>query len=80
MKRNEVLEKLNEVFCDVFDDETISIKDETTSKDIDGWDSLIHITLIAEIEDMFNIKFPMKKVIKMKNVGEMIDFIMEEMD
>ena len=80
MKRIDILEKLNEVFRDVFDDETISVNEEMSSKDIDGWDSLIHITLIAEIEDAFDIKFPMKKVISMKNVGEMVDFIQDEME
>ena len=80
MTRTEVLEKLNDVFHDVFDDETFSINEDTSSKDIDGWDSLIHITLIAEIEEVFDIKFPMKKVVSMKNVGEMIDFIQEEME
>lgn len=79
MKRTEIIEKLNEIFRDVFDDEQIMLTDDTTSADIYGWDSLIHITLITEIEDCFNIKFPMKKVVSMKNVGEMIDTIEEEM-
>lgn len=79
MKREEILEKINGIFRDVFEDEKISLTDTTTSADIDGWDSLIHITLIAEIEDAFNIKFPMRKVVSMKNVGEMINTIEEEM-
>ena len=80
MNREEIIYKLNDIFRDVFDDQAISVKEGTTSEDIDGWDSLLHITLIAEIEDAFSIKFPMKKVISMKNVGEMIDFIQEEME
>ncbi len=78
MNREEIIYKLNDIFRDVFDDQAISVKEGTTSEDIDGWDSLLHITLIAEIEDAFNIKFPMKEVISMKNLGEMIDFIQEE--
>ena len=80
MNRVEIIEKINDIFRDIFDDQTITVKEETTSKDITGWDSLTHITLIAEIEDAFEIKFPMKKVIGMKNVGEMIDYIQEEME
>ena len=79
MKREEILEKINGIFRDVFEDEKISLTDTTTSADIDCWDSLIHITLIAEIEDCFDIKFPMRKVVSMKNVGEMINTIEEEM-
>ena len=80
MNRNDIFEKLNVIFQDVFDDDSITINDSTTSDNIDGWDSLIHITLINEIEDAFDIRFPMKKVVSMKNVGEMVDFIIEELE
>ena len=74
MTRQEIFEKLNEVFSDVFD-EDITVTAETTSADIEDWDSLTHITLISEVEDTFGIKFSMKDVLGMKNVGEMIDII-----
>ena len=77
MERNEIYIKLNEVFREVFDDEGISVGDDTTAADISRWDSLMHITLISEIEDAFDIQFPMKDVAKMKNVGEMVDKIQE---
>ena len=75
MNRNEILEKTTEIFHDVFDDDSIVITDETTAADIEDWDSLTHITLIAEIEDAFNYKFSMKEVLGMKNVGEMLDIL-----
>ncbi len=74
MTRQEIFEKLNQVFCDVFD-EDITVTDETTSADIADWDSLTHITLISEVEDAFGFKFSMKDVLGMKNVGEMADII-----
>lgn len=78
MDREEIYERLNEVFRDVFDDEEITVSDETTAADVDGWDSLMHITLIEAVEDEFDISFDMKTVVKMKNVGEMVDYIEEE--
>lgn len=78
MTREEVYERLNEVFRDVFDDEEIAVEDETTAADVDGWDSLMHITLIDAVEEEFDISFDMKTVVKLKNVGEMVDVIMEE--
>ncbi|MBO4989683.1 MAG: acyl carrier protein [Clostridia bacterium] len=78
MERNEILEKLNEIFRDVFDDDSITVTEETTSSDIEDWDSLTHITLISEVEDEFDIKFAMKEVVGMKNVGEMVDIIERE--
>ena len=74
MTRQEIFEKLNEVFTDVFDEE-ITVTPETTSSDIEEWDSLTHITLISEVEETFGVKFSMKDVLGMKNVGEMADII-----
>ena len=78
MSREEIFKKLNEVFCDVFDDPDIQISDLTTAADIEGWESLTHITLISSVEDAFDISFSMKEVVKMKNVGEMVDIIEEK--
>ena len=63
MDRNEIFERLNDVFADVFDDDTITVSEDTTAADIDGWDSLMHITLISAVEDEFDIKFDMKSVL-----------------
>lgn len=76
MTREEVYEQLNEVFQDVFDDEDITVNDETTADDIEDWDSLEHINLIVAVEKKYNIKFNMGEVNKFKNVGEMVDTIM----
>ena len=75
MTREEVFEKVNEVFRDVFDDEDITVTDVTTAEDIEDWDSLEHINLIAGMESAFGMKFTMGEVISMKNVGEMVDII-----
>ena len=74
MTTQEIYGKLNEIFSDVVD-EDITVTAETTSADIEDWDSLTHITLISEVEDAFGIKFSMKEVLEMKNVGEMALFI-----
>jgi len=78
MTRSEILEKLQDVFADVFDDETIAISEATTANDIEDWDSLTHITLISSVEDAFDMKFAMKEVIGMQNVGEMLDILQRE--
>ncbi|MGP1612350.1 MAG: acyl carrier protein [Catonella sp.] len=75
MTREEVFEKLNEVFSDVFDEE-ITVNDATTADDIEDWDSLEHINLIVAVENEFGIKFNIGEVNKMKNVGEMVDIIL----
>ena len=75
MTREAIYEKLNEVFQDIFDDETITVCDETTADDIEDWDSLEHINLVVAVEKKFGIKFNMGEVNEFKNVGEMVDII-----
>ena len=79
MTREEIYKQLDEVFQDVFDDESIHVSDSTTADDIEDWDSLEHINLVVAIENKFGIKFNMSEVTSMKNVGEMVDIIMEDM-
>lgn len=61
MTREEVYERLNQVFRDVFDDESITVKDETTADDIEDWDSFEHINLAVSVEEEFSLKFPWVK-------------------
>ena len=56
---------------------SVYINDRTTSNDIEEWDSIEHINLIGAVEDEFSMRFKMKEVSGMKNVGEMVDIICE---
>ena len=78
MSRDEILEQVTDIFRDEFDDDSILLTDATVAWDVDGWDSLMHISLLAAIEDAFDFKFEMKDVVGMKNVGEMLDIIERE--
>lgn len=75
MTENEVFEKLTRIFRRIFDDKRLVIDRNTTADDIDDWDSLEHITLISAVEKEFKIRFTMKEVSSMRNVGEMVDII-----
>lgn len=77
MIRETVFERLNKVFREVFDDEDITVTDSTTADDIEDWDSFEHINLIVAVEEEFSFKIPMGKTVTMKNVGEMVDIILE---
>ena len=80
MTREEVYKRLNEVFREVFDDETLIITDETNSDDIEDWDSLEQINLVVACEKKFNVKFDMKEIQALKNVGEMVDTILSKLN
>jgi acyl carrier protein len=72
MSYEEIKSRLNKVFCKVFKDDSIVISDETTAKDIEKWDSLTHLILISSTESEFGIKFKLKELIAMKNVGDFL--------
>lgn len=73
------LERLQEIFRDVFEDETIVLTEEMTAADIEDWDSLMQITLTMEVEQAFDIKFTTDDIVKMKNVGDFVKAIEERL-
>ncbi|KWT91546.1 acyl carrier protein [Candidatus Magnetominusculus xianensis] len=73
-----MLEKLQPIFREIFDDESIIITKQTTANDIEDWDSLTHINLIVAIEKHFNIKFALGELQSLQNVGEMLALIEEK--
>lgn len=75
MTHDEIMEKVRKIFWDVFDDDSLVIEDSTNSSDIEDWDSLEHIALIVSMEKEFNLKFDLKEVNELENVGEMVDLI-----
>ena len=74
MNREEIINKLQEIFEDIFDYNQ-ELNEGVTISDIKEWDSLAHITLIASIEDEFAIKIPAEKIPTLKSVKEMIKVI-----
>lgn len=64
-------DRLTKVFRMVFQDDSIELKPETTSDDIEGWDSLSHINLIIAIEIEFGIEFKLNEIQNFANVGEL---------
>ena len=75
MNRTELYEAVNEIFREVFDDDTITVNDATTAADIEEWDSLEQINLLFSMEQRFGIKFAVAEVEGLQNVGEMVDLI-----
>ena len=77
MTKTEAMEALTPIFREVFDDDSIVLTDETTAADVEGWDSVEHFNLISEIESTFKMRFKMKEVSGMKNVGELAEIVAE---
>jgi acyl carrier protein len=75
MKTEEIIGKLKSVFQKVLEEKDIAITRELAAQDIEKWDSLRHIQLISEVETTFGIKFKLREIMNMNNVGDLIDLI-----
>ena len=79
MNRSEIIEKLTAIFHDVFSDNTIVLRDDMTAADVENWDSLTHMFMITKVEEVFGIKFKLRELNKLKNVGDLCNTIAEKM-
>ena len=66
------LEQLGEIVRDVFDDDDLEITEETTARDVEGWDSLNHIRFMVTVEQRFNVRFTGREVESLQNVGDLL--------
>ena len=79
MTRDEVFSGVQDIFRDIFDEDDMVIEDKTSSDDIEDWDSLNHINLVSAIEKEFKIRFALGELMALKDVGAMIDLMIEKL-
>lgn len=73
--REKILNNLQDIFRDVFNNYNLIITEDAKNNDIPDWDSLQHIVLIMSLEKQFNIKFTSEETTKLLNVKTIIDMI-----
>jgi acyl carrier protein len=76
MTRDDVFARLQGVFRDVFDDESIVLRPTTTAADVPGWDSLNQIKIIISCERALGIRLKPREINALENVDEMVDHLM----
>ena len=70
-----VIEELTKVFEEVFDQKGLQISPETTANDIEGWDSMSHVTMLMAVEEHFGIEFKPYEIANLVNVGALISLV-----
>ena len=77
---NNIMQELQPIFRDVFDDDSIILTNETNASMIEDWDSLSHIRLVVAVEKHFKIKFAFGELQDLKDVGEMAELIKTKLE
>lgn len=75
MTREEIFNKVVSIIKDELEDEKLVITESTTANDVNGWDSLEHLSIVHEIEVFFSVKFTLGEIQGFQNVGSMINAI-----
>jgi len=63
------------VIRDAFHCPDVEITRETSSLDIDGWDSLSHTILLLRVEKDFGVRLPLERTRTIANVGDLADLL-----
>ena len=79
MDMNKIDETVTDVFRTLFRQPGLELRDEMTTADVAGWDSLRHVSLIIHLEQEFEIKFRGDEVVRLTNVGELLSLIHEKL-
>ena len=75
MEREEILKRVEEIFREELGQSELVLTDETTADDVEGWDSLSHVQLVAAMEEAFGIEFKSREILSWENIGDLIDCI-----
>ncbi|WP_369808387.1 acyl carrier protein [Prevotella sp. KH2C16] len=72
------MKELNAIFQTVLNHQDLQLGYATSADDVDGWDSLAHMTIISEIEKRYNIHFKLRDIIKLYSIGDLCDIILKK--
>ena len=57
------LEKYNDVFCRILNVKTDVLNESFTFKAVPQWDSVAHLSLISELEEVFDVFFESEDIL-----------------
>ena len=57
-------------------DDTLVVSDDLSAANVPTWTSLSFMMLLTEIENHFGFKFKMMEILKLQNMGAIIDSIL----
>ncbi len=66
---------LETIFRNAFRRNDVVLTREMTAWDIPGWDSLMNMQIMLDVEKVFRFRFTVPEVANVRSVGDLIDII-----
>jgi len=80
MDRNSILTELNKIIEYVLDLDDLNLTEEDKVRGIEDWDSIMHVEIIVQIEEQFDIKFKTLEIEKFVLLKDMVTSIGEKLN
>ena len=75
-----IIARIRETLVSVLGHDGFEMREDLTAPEVEGWDSLTHMTILSSLEKNFNVKFKLKEINKLKNMGTLIELIASKLD
>lgn len=75
MNRQEIIEKLTPIFRNVLNLKDLTLTVDLNPDDVETWDSMANMTIVAEVQEAFNVKFSLKEMVRFSNVGSLVEIL-----
>jgi acyl carrier protein len=75
MDKEKIMSDITTIIATVLNRPSLVLNEDSSAKDVDGWNSLTNMQIISDVETHFQIKFKLREIIRMKNVGELCETI-----
>ena len=69
---------LQEILYEVFDTDTIDIREEVKIREIENWDSMNHMILIEAIESNYNLTFTGEQIANIETIKDIKTYLYEK--
>lgn len=79
MEKSDIMKKIREILISILKHSNFEISNELSAKNVEGWDSLTHMIIITEIEKAFNLKFKLKELNRLQNIGSLVELVNEKL-
>lgn len=72
---HDLIEQLQAIFREVFDDDDLVLTEATDRETLEAWDSLGHIRLVAAMEDALELSFTLEDIERMTSVAQILAIV-----